>query len=85
MNSKMRTDSQLSTTKLKKQNKNKNELRKQLEQEQNHRNGWVWLQNKGKSEGYAKWNKENIQGNNREGKETRTRINDFKQKEEINI
>ena len=39
MNSKMRTDSQLSTTKLKKQNKNKNELRKQLEQEQNHRNG----------------------------------------------
>ena len=39
MNSKMRTDSQLSTTKLKKRNKNKNELRKQLEQEQNHRNG----------------------------------------------
>ena len=49
MNSKMRTDSQLSTTKLKKQNKNKNELRKQLEQEQNHRNRdymegcqWEW-------------------------------------------
>ena len=29
--------------------------------------------------------KENIQGTNSEGKETRTRINDFKQKEEINI
>ena len=25
-----------------------------------HRNGWVWLQNKGKSEGYAKWNKGKI-------------------------
>ena len=37
MNSKMTTDSQLSTTKHK--NKNKNELSKQLEQEQNHRNG----------------------------------------------
>ena len=37
MNSKMTTNSQLSTTEHK--NKNKNELRKQLEQEQNHRNG----------------------------------------------
>ena len=37
MNSKMTTDSQLSTTKHK--NKNKNELSKQLEQEQIHRNG----------------------------------------------
>ena len=37
MNSKMTTNSQLSTTKLKK-NKNKNELSKQLEQEQIHRN-----------------------------------------------
>ena len=35
MNSKMTTNSQLSTTELKK----KNELIKQLEQEQNHRNG----------------------------------------------
>ena len=34
----MRTNSQLSTTKPKK-TKNKNELSKQLEQEQNHRNG----------------------------------------------
>ena len=40
MNSKMTTNSQLSTTKpKKKKNKNKNELSKQLEQEQIHRNG----------------------------------------------
>ena len=39
MNSKMRTKSQLLTTKPKKQNKNKNKISKQLEQEQNHRNG----------------------------------------------
>ena len=38
MNSKMTTNSQLSTTKPKK-NKTKNKLSKQLEQEQNHRNG----------------------------------------------
>ena len=37
MNSTMITNSQLSTTEPKKQNKNK--LSKQLEQEQNHRNG----------------------------------------------
>ena len=36
MNSKMTTNSQLSTTKPK---KNKNKLSKQLEQEQNHKNG----------------------------------------------
>ena len=36
MNSKMTTNSQLSTTEPK---KNKNKLSKQLEQEQNHRNG----------------------------------------------
>ena len=36
MNSKMKTNSQLPTTKPKKK---KNELSKQLEQEQNHRNG----------------------------------------------
>ena len=29
--------------------------------------------------------KENVQGTNSEGKETRTQINDFEQKEEINI
>ena len=38
MNSKMTTTSQLLTTKPKK-NKNKNKLSKQLQQEQNHRNG----------------------------------------------
>ena len=38
MNSKMTTNSQISTTEPKK-NKNKNKLSKQLEQEQNHRNG----------------------------------------------
>ena len=37
MNSKMTTNSQLSTTEPK--NKNKNDLSKQLKQEQNHRNG----------------------------------------------
>ena len=39
MNSKMTTNSQLSTTEPPKQNKNKNKLSKQLEQEQNDRNG----------------------------------------------
>ena len=38
MDSKMTTNSQLSTTEPK-NNKNKNKLSKQLEQEQNHRNG----------------------------------------------
>ena len=40
--------------------------------------------NEGRSEGYAKWNK-NIQGTNSEGKETGTQVNDLEQKEEINI
>ena len=35
----MTTNSQLSTTEPKSKTKTKNELRKQLEQEQNHRNG----------------------------------------------
>ena len=42
------------------------------------------MQNRGRSEGYAKWNK-NIQGTNSEGKETGTQVNDLEQKEEINI
>ena len=50
-----------------------------------HRNGWVWSQNTGKSEGYEKWNKENKQGTNSDGKETGTQINDLDKKEEINI
>ena len=39
MISKMTTNSQLSTTKPKKPHKNKNKMSKQLEQQQNHRNG----------------------------------------------
>ena len=39
MNSKIRTNSRISTTEPKNQNQNQNKLRKQLEQEQNHRNG----------------------------------------------
>ena len=51
MNSKMTTNSQVSTTEPKKQNKNK--LSKQLEQEQNHRNGeymegYQWRSGRGK-------------------------------------
>ena len=50
-----------------------------------HRNGWVWPQNRGKSEGYTSEIKKNIQGTNSDGKETRTQINDLEEKEEINI
>ena len=39
MNSKMTTNSRLSTTEPQNKNKYKNKLSKQLEQEQNHRNG----------------------------------------------
>ena len=39
MNSKMTTNSQLSTNEPKHKDKNTNKLSKQLEQEQNHRNG----------------------------------------------
>ena len=43
---------------------------------------WVWLQNKGRSEGYTKWNKKiYTQGTNSEGKETGTQINDLEQRE----
>ena len=45
-----------------------------------HRTGWVWMQNRGKNEGYAKWNKWN-----RQWKETGTQINGLEQKEERNI
>ena len=50
-----------------------------------HRNGWVWLQNNGRSDGYAKWNKENVKGTNSDGKGTGTQINGLEQTEEINI
>ena len=39
MNTKMTTNSQLLTTKPKNKNKAKNKLTKQVEEEQNHRNG----------------------------------------------
>ena len=55
MNSKMRTNSQLSTTEPQK-TKTKNELSKQLDQEQNHRNGdhmegYQWGRGEGRMEG----------------------------------
>ena len=49
-----------------------------------HRYGWVWSQNRGKREGYATWNKD-MQGTYSEGKEAGIQINDLEQKEEINI
>ena len=45
----------------------------------------MWSQIRGKSEGYEKWDKYNVQGTNSDGKETRTHINDLEYKEEINI
>ena len=50
-----------------------------------HRNGWIWSQIRWKNEGYAKWNKGKCTGTNSDGKEIVTRINDLDQKEEINI
>ena len=50
------------------------------------RNGRVWWQNRGKSEGYEKSEiKKNTQGTNSKGKETRTQINGLDQKGERNI
>ena len=43
------------------------------------------MQNNGRSDGYAKWNKENVKGTNSDGKGTGTQINDLEQKVEINI
>ena len=50
-----------------------------------HRIDWAQSKNEGRSEGYTKWKKENIQGTNSEGKETGTQINDLEHKKEINI
>ena len=41
--------------------------------------------NRGKSEGYEKWMKENTQGTNSDKKEIGTQINGLDQKKEINI
>ena len=48
------------------------------------RNSWIWWQNRGKSEGYAKWNEEICTGN-QQWCETGTQIIGLDQKEEINI
>ena len=59
MNSKMTTNSQLSTTEPKQnktKQKNRNKLSKQLEQEQNHRNG-DHLEGYQRGEGRVEWEK----------------------------
>ena len=55
MNTKMTTNSQLLTTKPNKTKQNKNKLSKQLDQEQNHRNGdhvegYQWGSGRGREE-----------------------------------
>ena len=50
-----------------------------------HRNGWVWLQIKKNVKNMKSEINKNIQGANSEGKETGTQINDLEQKEEIII
>ena len=49
-----------------------------------HRSNWAWSQNEEISATQSKI-KQNIQGTDSEGKETRTEINDLEQKEEISI
>ena len=43
------------------------------------------MQNRGRSEGYAKWNKEKYTGNQQWREGNGTRINDLEQKKEISI
>ena len=50
-----------------------------------HRIGWVWTQNRGKSEGYEKQNKGKYTGNQQWLEGNWTQINGLEQKEEINI
>ena len=53
-----------------------------------YKNGGVWSQNRGKSEGYEKWNKGKCTGTNSDRKETGTQrceFNGVDQKEERNI
>ena len=49
-----------------------------------HRNGWVWSQNGGKSEGYTKWNKEKYIGNQlwREGNQDSNQLSGAEEKNE---
>ena len=72
MNSKMTTNSQLLITEHKKKNKNKKKVSKQVEQEQNHRNGdhmegYQWgvgggERGKGTENKQHKWQVENREG-----------------------
>ena len=50
-----------------------------------HRNGWVWWQNRGKVKAIKSEMKKNVQEINSDGKETGIQINGLEQKEEINI
>ena len=50
-----------------------------------HRNGWIWSQNRVRSEGYEKWNKGKYTGNQQWREGNGTQIKNLKQKEEINI
>ena len=49
------------------------------------RNGWAWLQNRGKSEGYEKWIEGKCTGTNSKGKETGTQTNGLEHRGEISI
>ena len=50
-----------------------------------HRNGWVWLQHRGKSEGYEKWKKGKCTESQQVMGRKWTQINGLDQNEEINI
>ena len=49
------------------------------------RTHWVWQQDTGRSEDYAKWNKEKSTGNQQWREGSQIQIKDLKHKEEINI
>ena len=50
-----------------------------------HRTSWAWSKNEGTMKATQSEIKQNIQGTNSDGKETRTQINGLEQKEERNI
>ena len=50
-----------------------------------HRNGWIWSQNRGKSEGSEKWNKGKCTGNQQWPEGNRNSNQWFEAEEEINI
>ena len=49
-----------------------------------HKIGWIWSQKREEVKAMQSEIKENVQGNNSDGKETRTQRNDLEQKEEVN-